>query len=742
MYLLRGMDDGPLHGTAIFERSDDVAARYCGRLLSLLGARVWRLRDGSVQDRDRVGQWLDEGKTFVSSFEDGLTRLEGLDASQRVVLVGQSPADVEAVDASLTEWGHDALRLGVTWFGHDGPYRDWQGDDALIFALIGIAAMFGTADGPSMLPQGFSPQITAGATLTVGALAALWSRKHGGEVRRVDVNVFEAAMCLTEPSAPLVEAGAAAPRRTGINRFATNHPTTVYPTTDGWIGVTALTPAQWAALVDMLGRPEWAIDPRFATSLARVENADLIDAEFAAILATNSTDHWLMEGQRRRVPLAPVPDHGELLATPHWRQRESFRPMVDAPAIVAPGLPFRILTDGRAAPEQSPTRHPVKPLDGLRVADFSMGWAGPMCTRLLADLGADVIKVESDTHYDWWRGWEPPGESDPPKFEIMPAFLVMNRNKRGICLDLTTDHGRALAEELVRGSDIVIENYAPGVMRKLGLDAEHLLGLRPGLSMVSMGAFGAVGPWSFFRAYGSTVEHASGMPHVNGEDGWPPVLQHTALGDPIAGVYGAIAALVGLHARSTSGGCWFDLGQVECLFQLGADAIIRAQTIGPPKRLGSRSEFHAPRCVVETGTGEIALVIRDDGDWAMLVDWLGLPEWRDAFSTVAARNIHEDTIETAISHAVKSMTVEEAAASLQVAGIPAAPVLHAEDLPANRHLESSAAWTRIHRRYVGEHSMTASTIRLDGERAVIFQAAPTLGQHDDEILPSLEKCIA
>lgn len=727
----------PLAGIAVLETSDDIAARYCGRIFSVLGAQVWRVRDTTTRQAEAVDLWLDQGKVFIDRFDEGLGQLAKFDPSHRAVLVGQSPAAVETIDRVLADQGFDALRLGITWFGHEGPYRDWHGDDALIHGLIGIAASFGASDGPPMLPQGFAPQITAGATLVVGALAALWGRKRRGAVKRVDVNIFEAAMCFTEPSPPLAEGGAAAPGRTGINRFATNHPTTVYPTSDGWIGVTALTPPQWAALAEMVGHPDWANDPRFATSLARVENAEALDAALAAILLGETTDHWLMEGQRRRVPLAPVPDHRELLATPHWRERASFAPLPGAAGVVAPLLPFRILADGEPVAEQAPESPPVAPLEGVRVADFSMGWAGPMCTRLLADLGADVIKVESDTHYDWWRGWEPPGASDPPKYEVMPAFLVMNRNKRDICLDLTGERGRTLAETLVRRSDIVIENYAPGVMKKLGLDPSHLLGLRTGLVMVSMGAFGASGPWSFFRAYGSTVEHASGMPHVNGEADWPPVLQHTALGDPVAGIYGAIAALAGLHGRAALGGTWFDLGQVECLFQLGADAIVRAQMEGAPQRLGSRSTLHAPRCVVAANDGYVAIVVRDSAQWAALAQWLGKPEWIAAWTSAADRNLYGDAIESALYASVASMTAAEAADELQTSGVPAAPINRAEDLPVERHLGQTGAWTRIERRYVGSHWTAAPVIRIDGPRLPISRPAPTLGEHGDEIMTML-----
>jgi crotonobetainyl-CoA:carnitine CoA-transferase CaiB-like acyl-CoA transferase len=737
MDLMSNTAAGPLCGVAVVEKSDDVAARYCGRILSVLGATVHRVCRVAPGQADAVDAWLDQGKSPIGTFEQGLTSLETAPPSHRVVLVGQSPGAVEAADALLQRRGYDALRLGITWFGHDGPYRDWQGDDALINALIGIAAYFGAADGPPMLPQGMVPQLTAGATMTVAALAALWARKHAGSARRVDVNVLEAAMCFTEPSPPLAEGGAKAAGRAGINRFGNNHPTTVYRTADGWLGVTALTPTQWAALAEMVGKPHWAADPRFSTSLARVENADVLDEALSEILPGQTTEYWLIEGQRRRVPLAPVPNHDELLATAHWQERGSFVPLPGAADVIAPRLPFRLYADGASLAEQLAKDPPTTLLQGVRVADFSMGWAGPMCTRLLADLGADVIKVESETHFDWWRGWEPPGASDPPKYEVMPAFLIMNRNKKGICLDLTSPSGRSHAEALVQRSDVVIENYAPGVMKKLGLDPQHLLGVRSGLVMVSMGAFGATGPWSSFRAYGSTVEHASGLPHLNGEADWPPVLQHAALGDPVAGIYGALAALAGLHGREALGGTWFDLSQVECLFQLGADAIIRAQTDGAPKRLGSRSTNYAPRCTVAVSDGHVAVVIRNLSQWTALAQFLSKPEWAAAWTSVADRNMHGDAIEAELHRSVEAMTAAEAAEALQTSGIPAAPLNRAEDLPTDRHLRETGAWMRIKRRYVGSHWSAAPVIRLEGERLPILHPAPTLGEHSDEILQML-----
>jgi crotonobetainyl-CoA:carnitine CoA-transferase CaiB-like acyl-CoA transferase len=715
----------------IVETGDDAATRYCGRLFAMLGATVLRVGDAPGGALDC---WLDQNKCIISSLDQALDTLARAPPATSAFLTGQTPAHIDSAKMSLTERGSDALLIGATWYGREGPYRDWIGDDALIYAMCGIAAAFGTPDGPPTLPQGFAMQITAGATLFVGALAALWHRRCGGFTAQVELSVLEAALCFSETAPPKFEQTPDAPRGKDVNRYASNHPMTVYRASDGWIGVTALTPAQWRGLADLVGQDAWIDDASLATSQGRVAQAARIDAVLSAVFAAKPASYWVEEGQRLRVPVAPVPTPRDVVDTPHWMERGSFGPLPGAPGIVGPGLPFIVRHSGPGLSE--PVLAGVLPLSGMRVADFSMGWAGPLATRLLGDLGADVVKIESPTHQDWWRGWEPPGASDPPLTELSPLFNAMNRNKRDIALDLTDSADLAEARRIVEASDVVIENFAPGVMAKLGLAPEDMMRWRAGLSIVSMGAFGAAGPWSGFRAYGATVEQASGMPHVNGHPDWPPSLQHFALGDPVAGIFAAAAALIGLHARAGAGSSWFDLGQVECLFQLGADALLQAQSEGNPARLGSRSSKAAPRCVAEAGDGQfVAIVCTVPDQWRALARWLGRADWLSdgRLDLVSQRNEAADQIEMAISAKARAYTAVTLSAELQASGVPAAPVLAGHQLIDDAHQRVSGTWTWIERRYVGLHVTAAPVIHIDGTRLPIARPAPLLGEHGNEI---------
>jgi crotonobetainyl-CoA:carnitine CoA-transferase CaiB-like acyl-CoA transferase len=231
------------------------------------------------------------------------------------------------------------------------------------------------------------------------------------------------------------------------------------------------------------------------------------------------------------------------------------------------------------------------------------------------------------------------------------------------------------------------------------------------------------------------------MAHVNGHADWPPSLQHGAYGDPVAGIYGAVAAMAALAGRARLGGAWVDLAQVECLFQLGAEAIIAAQIDGDTPRLGSRSPFAAPRCVVPTADADepLAVVAATEPQWRNLCGLLGRADWASdpALASVEGRNARGDEIEAALATWAESRDPEDAAAALQAAGVPAAPVVPSHLLASHVHLAAQGAWTSIERRHVGRHLMAAPPYRVGGARPLISRPAPLLGEHSAEVLEEI-----
>jgi crotonobetainyl-CoA:carnitine CoA-transferase CaiB-like acyl-CoA transferase len=430
-----------------------------------------------------------------------------------------------------------------------------------------------------------------------------------------------------------------------------------------------------------------------------------------------------------------MPRPGELAHVEHWRERGAFSAF-DETGTLGPTLPFRMDFDGLARPFRRLGGR--APLAGLKVVDFSMGWAGPLCTRTLADLGADVIKIESETHPDWWRGWEANVTGDPPPTEVRHNFIAVNRNKRGLALDLASPDGLARARALVGGADVVVENFAAGVMARLGLGAAEQRRLRPGLISVAMPAFGTGGPLSGLRAYGSTVEQASGLPFLNGEADWPPCLQHVAYGDPLAGLFAAAAVLAALHGRGRLGGAEIDLAQVAVLFQFGADGII-AETLleAPAPRTGRRRARAAPVCVVAAAGEEAWLAVAVDGEraWRGLCRALGRPDWADdlQLERLADRALHAPRIEAAVAAWAARLAPEAAARRLQALGVPAAKVERSSDLYQDVQLVADGFWDWMERRYVGRHLMPAAPWRYDGARPALRLPAPVLGEHTAEV---------
>lgn len=375
-------------------------------------------------------------------------------------------------------------------------------------------------------------------------------------------------------------------------------------------------------------------------------------------------------------------------------------------------------------------------LRGCRIVDLSMGWAGPLATRHLADLGAEVIKVESCVRFDWFRGWEATQSwIDDNGAEKNPPFNCMNRNKLDVTLDLSTVRGRDLLLRLVSISDAVVENFAGSVLPKLSLGYEVFRRARPDVVMVSMPGFGGTGPWRNYRAYGSTTEQAAGLPHLSGYPDWPPTMVHIALGDAVAGLNGASALLVALrHRKRTGEGQFVDLSHSECLLPLGIHGIAeQALTGSAPPRMGNRSRRFAPHGSYPCrGEGWIVIQIQDEAQWESMRRVVGKP--LAGFGSLDDRLARNQELDDAVAAWTAPRSAESAMTELQNAGIPAGAVNRSSELWRDPHLNARGFWRFIEREHVGELPHGVTAYRLDGTPAAINWPSPTLGQHNREVL--------
>jgi len=757
----------PLARYRVLQVGSGVALDYSGKLFSDFGADVIKLEPPGGDPLRQVPPVLEDGESGVFAWLNTNKRrvtesagvLDTLMAGADVLLDGRPPADMPPDGpGSHTAWRdvHPGLVItAISWFGDSGPYRDFAATEATVRALGGLVVLTGRAEGPPTLATDGQSGVMAGLAAFIATAAGLFDSRAGG--RRFSVSVHETAVNVAEYEAAVAwDAGKSPPRR-GVNRFGRNYPVGIYPTRQGMIGVTIVTPGQWRTVCAMMGMPDLALDPRYRLNVDRLSRAHEIDALFQPIWESRTALEWFELGLEHKLPLAVVPSMAELLEQSIHRQRGAFAPVrIGRSTFQAPVLPQHLTLTPRAggtaplpgkdeaawlipasAHPSGPAPAGRLPLEGLRIIDLTMGWAGPTATRPLGDLGAEIIKVEACQYPDWWRGTDLRASFIAEHgYERVPWFQLMNRNKLNVTLDLTHADGVALLKRLVADADVVVENYSNEVLRKLGLDYTVLAQLKLDLVMLSMPAFGSDNAWSACRAYGSTLEQASGLPTVTGFEDDPPTMNQTAYGDPVGGFNAAAALMVALlHRQETGQGQNIDLSQVECMLPLVAPALIEQSATGRTgPRIGNRHALHVPQgCFRCAGDDRwIAISITDDAAWAALCGLLRRADLAEL--TTPQRRQQEAELEAVIGGWTASRNAEEVMAQLQARGVAAGVARQPFELDRDPHLTARNFWRRVDRPYIGSQWQSSSAFREGAAPHPIRRVSPTLGQDNETIL--------
>ena len=393
-----------------------------------------------------------------------------------------------------------------------------------------------------------------------------------------------------------------------------------------------------------------------------------------------------------------------------------------------------------------------QPLKNYRVLDLSRIWAGPYCTKLMADMGAEIIKMESLSVYDSHRGpinpargiaAYPDGEPGDEPWNRNGWFNCLHLSKYGITLELTSETGRNVFDQLVSISDVVIENFRQGSLERLGYSYETLRRLRPDLIYVSMPAFGNSGPWQKYLAYGIGQEQLSGMAHMTGYRGEGPMKSGINHGDPITGSHAAGVLLAALRYRKRTGkGMYIDVSQQESAVSLiGADVLAYQLTGEEPQRRGNRSPYFAPhnsyRCAGEDRW--VAIAVTNDEEWRQLAQLVGGSELSadPRFATLAGRLENEDQLDDLISGWTVDKKAYDLCHLLQREGVPASPVMGGPDLLADPHYAARGTFVRVNHEQVGEKTYTGIPWKMSATPGKARWASPTLGQHNRQIYGEL-----
>ena len=392
----------------------------------------------------------------------------------------------------------------------------------------------------------------------------------------------------------------------------------------------------------------------------------------------------------------------------------------------------------------APLQRARRPLEGIRVADLTAMWAGPYATMVLADFGAEVIKIEAPRAWDNLRTLiRPPLALGEHWWNSNAYFQEYNRNKRSLTLDLTSEQGRELLGRLVAQSDVVIENFRADVMDRLGIGSDWLRAQREDIIVVGMASFGKTGPDASAMAYGPVVEQLSGLASLTGYGDGTPYKTGVSYGDPVAGVAAAAAVVSALIQRRRTGrGQVIDLAQREPMTTLIGEAFMEwSMNHRLPPHRGNEHEWMAPHNAYPSeGTDEwIAIAVRSDEEWAGLRAAMGDPAWAaaDRFATVRSRWEHRAELDGPIGDWTATLTKQDAFERCIEHGVPAGPVSTVRELLADPHLAARGYYEQAEHPEVGAWAMHGWLWRTTDAGPCVLAPAPDLGSDNRAILGEL-----
>ncbi|MFC1534720.1 CaiB/BaiF CoA transferase family protein [Thermodesulfobacteriota bacterium] len=392
----------------------------------------------------------------------------------------------------------------------------------------------------------------------------------------------------------------------------------------------------------------------------------------------------------------------------------------------------------------------MQPLDGYRVLDFGTAWAGPMAGHLLADTGAEVIKVETRNKIDGNRlgrpivGKEIAGDDKSKWVDMQPAFHALNRNKLSITIDLKNPVGQKIIKELIKISDVVIDNSSPGVMKKLGLDHDSLEAIKPDIITLSLTACGENGPLRDAVAYAPAITAIGGLNSLLGyRDQEDPYLMNLAYGDASASIHGTLAILASLwHREETGEGQHIELSESEAVTSLLGEGFMEYIMNG--RVLGPQGNYHKSMCPhgVYRCKGEdkwVAIAINTEDEWRSFCNATGSKHWlrEEKFSDRKNRLNNQTELDNLISGWTKDRTPREVMEMLQKAGVAATIVMNVENQFADPHYKERKTFEEVEHPMIGKELIHGIPWRMSKTPGRIERSAPSLGEHNEYVFGQL-----
>jgi crotonobetainyl-CoA:carnitine CoA-transferase CaiB-like acyl-CoA transferase len=771
-------DDLPLAGLRVVDLAD-LKGELAGRLLADLGAEVIRVEPPQGAASRREPPFDTEGRSLYFAWRNanklGLALDLDAEADRERLLALLSRADVlieSERPGRMAERGLDPkalaerfphlIVLSISDFGQYGPYRDWLGTDSTLCAISGMQFKAGRADREPLFSPGSMCYDIAGIMGAYSVMAAYYHRLRTGWGQAIDLSVLEAVAQQTDWSfsnGSMTEAkGIDAPQ----TRVGSGPVYPIFPCKGGYVRLVMMAPRQWHAMRAWLGEPDYLQDPKYDSFLGRMEIADALAVVIGDLFATMTHEEVAFEAQKRGIVCTPVLSPDEVLQNEHFRSRGTFVEAEYAAGASGP-IPAGFLEldrqrmgyrqrppeigehgdriagdlwpDARPAPSGS-RPDPSRPFEGLRVLDFGIGGVGVEAARFFADYGADVVKVESRTYPDFIRV--------VMSTEMSASFASSNRSKRGFGVNLKKKEGVEVLHALAKHADVVTENGSTGVMTSMGVGYEQLSRANPRIVMASSQLLGDHGAWADWIGYGPSTQPIGGLCYLwdYPEEG-VPAGSTSIFPDHLAGRVLSLSALAGLIRRERTGrGAHASVAQAEVVAHIIGDQLMKAGVEpGSVQPTGNRRERGAPWGVYPcVGHDQwVAITVRDDAEWRKLRAAMGDPEWSQdaALDTLEGRRAAHDAIDERLCAWTGGMSKRTAASTLQMFGVPAAPMFTASDQLADPHFQVRGYPRWLDQQGVGWMAFEGPAFQTTGMQDIDVFQAPLLGEHTRAIARDL-----
>ena len=783
----------------MIECAEGIAGPWCGKAFADLGADVLKVEPpggdlsrragpfpGDVPHVESSGRFLylnanKRGITLDLESNGGMRRFCELIREADVLILDDSPARIaeRRLDwANLASLNSRLIHTCISPFGQTGPYRDYLGSDLTNFHVGGLGRetpynqVTDLENEPPLLGGSHQSEFLTGWTAAACTMAALTWRDVSGRGQSVDVSAMESVANMMRISI----AGVSYTGRIVIPRKK-NGFSWIQPCKDGHVSLSPFGfDHWWKRFKTMAGDPEWADLEIFESIVSRLQNADAAELMIDQWLADRSKQEVFGLALQHGVPGFPVHSMAEVLEAEHLRARDFF---IDTEHPVAgrfrqPGPAFRmsrspagircpapLLNEHQgqgfsnpskgSAEERRPNsksrgeRSPLddlsrRPLEGIRVIDFGWILAVPHATAWLGALGAEVIRVESQARLDLTRLLPGTAADDEIGLNRAGGFNGISYSKKSVTLNLSKPRGRELARSLIEQSDLVTENFTPGVMERLGLDYESLRSLKPDLIMLSGSPLGQTGPHRQATGWGPNTQSYAGLPFLTGYAEGPPVGLGGFYPDFMIGVAMAFSMMAALRQRAKTGeGQHIEFAMAETVASMIPDALFDYSWNGrEPKRQGNRNARMAPHGVYPSIEEDswVAVSVRSDEEWVALCRVMEADDWAEdsELDSLAGRVRRHDELDEGIARWTRARTHYEAMHTLQAAGVPAAPCLDAIELAQDPQLLARGFLVDVDHPEVGSRIVAGIPGRYGAMPDYCYGPAPCIGEHNHEIL--------